>query len=39
MGSAVTPTSAAQIKWAQEGCKCPEGPHCPGDVRGTSGCR
>lgn len=26
MGSAVTPTSAAQIKWAQEGRKCPRVP-------------
>lgn len=30
-GSAGTPTSAAQIKWAQESA-VPEGPHCPGDA-------
>lgn len=26
MGSMVTPTSAAQIKWAQEGRNCPRVP-------------
>lgn len=36
MGNAVTPTSAAQIKWAQEGRKCPRVPSvqvmCVGQV-------